>query len=577
MKRKYNIYIIGYIIYTLFLLSCPHSATAQTYKSAREQENRLMDAVNAYDKGDTDRAGIILEAIAGAEPDNDAAHYYLGLVAVRKADLEKAEEEFRKAVSADTTNFWYRHRLATDYSATRRTELAESIYRDLLRDFPKKSDIYYNLMELYLSEGRLDDALATLSQIETVFGKNEMTVMARFEIMNRQDHQREAYEMLEAYNKEYSSPQVLSILGDYQMSMYNDSTAVTLYDEALDIAPDYAPALLGKAETYRITRKYDQYFKTMEDFVTNREISSKGKADYLTEIIRRSDPNFLKAFRPQMDSLVADGVATHPKDSSMMALSGIYFYGTGRTDQACDAFRTNMLNWPESLSATASYIEVLAYADRWEELVSEAGKAAERFPEEKAFLEYSVLAGYNLKDYGLVLSLCQKIIDRNPSDSAAVLSSYSTMGDTYHLLGDNSKAYKSYDKALKINPDHCPVLNNYAYWLSMEGRKLKKAYTMSRRTVEKEPDNPTYLDTFGWILYLQGKPLEAKPFFKHAMLYGGKDSAVILDHYAEVLYALGEYDTAFIYWDQALAKDKGEERIEGLAEKIRERKASRKK
>ena len=359
--------------------------------------------------------------------------------------------------------------------------------------------------------------------------------------------------------------------------MYNDSTAVSLYDEALDIAPGYAPALLGKAEAYRITRKYDQYFRTMEKFVTDRDISSKGKADYLKEVIRRSDPNFLKAFRPQMDSLVASGVATHPKDSSMMTLSGLYYYGTERVDKACEEFRKNMLNWPENISATASYIEVLAYANRWEELVSEAEKASEKFPEEKAFLEYSVLAGYNLKDYSLVLSLCQRIIDRYPSDSAAVLSSYSTMGDAYHLQGDNAKAYKAYDRALKVNPEHCPVLNNYAYWLSMEGKKLKKAYTMSRKTVEKEPDNPTYLDTFGWILYLQGKPLEAKPFFKHAMLYGGKDSAVILDHYAEVLYALGEYDMAFIYWDQALAKDKDGEKIEGLAEKIRERKASRKK
>lgn len=555
---------------------CIH-AQAQTYKSAREHENRLMDAVSAYDSGDTSRAGILLEGITEADPDNDAAHYYLGLVAVRKADLETAEKEFRKAVAIDSTNFWYRHRLASVYSATRRPELSESIYRGLLRDFPKKSDIYYNLMDLYLSEGRLDDALATLSQIETVFGKNEMTVMARFEIMNRQERPREAYEMLETYNREYSSPRVLALLGDYQMSMYNDSTAVALYDEALDIAPDYAPALLGKAEAYRITRKYDLYFKTMEGFVTDRDISSKGKADYLSEIIRRSDPNFLKAFQPQMDSLVACGIATHPGDSSMMTLSGIYYYGTGRMDEACEAFRTNMLNWPESLPAAASYIEFLAYADRWKELVSEAGKAAEKFPEEKAFLEYSVLAGYNLKDYGLVLSLCQKIIDRNPSDSAAVLSSYSTMGDTYHLQGDNAKAYKAYDKALKINPEHCPVLNNYAYWLSLDGKKLKKAYSMSRKTVEKEPDNPTYLDTFGWILFLQGKPLEAKPFFKHAMLYGGKDSAVILDHYAEVLYALGEYDMAFIYWDQAVAKDKGEDRIEGLEEKIRERKASRKK
>ena len=145
------------------------------------------------------------------------------------------------------------------------------------------------------------------------------------------------------------------------------------------------------------------------------------------------------------------------------------------------------------------------------------------------------------------------------------------MGDMYHQLGENKKAYLAYDKALGINPRYVPVLNNYAYFLSMEGKQLKKAYAMSKITVEQEPDNPTYLDTFGWILYLQGKPLEAKPFFKHAMLYGGKDSAVILDHYAEVLYALKEYDLAFVYWMQAQAKNDGE--IEGLDEKIRQRKS----
>ena len=51
------------------------------------------------------------------------------------------------------------------------------------------------------------------------------------------------------------------------------------------------------------------------------------------------------------------------------------------------------------------------------------------------------------------------------------------------------------------------------------------------------------------------KPVEAKTHLKHAMMYGGKESAAILDHYAEVLYALKEYDLAFIYWDQADAKD----------------------
>jgi len=174
-----------------------------------------------------------------------------------------------------------------------------------------------------------------------------------------------------------------------------------------------------------------------------------------------------------------------------------------------------------------------------------------------------------------VLEICHKVLDIAPADSSTALRTWSTMGDIYHQLGDNKKAYKAYDKALKINPDYVYVLNNYAYYLSVEGKKLKKAYAMSKKTIEAEPDNATYLDTFAWILFLQGKPLEAKPFFKHAMLYGGKDSVVIMDHYAEVLYALEEYDLALVYWNLALQKNDGE--IPDLEEKVKLRRQSMKK
>ena len=177
---------------------------------------------------------------------------------------------------------------------------------------------------------------------------------------------------------------------------------------------------------------------------------------------------------------------------------------------------------------------------------------------------------YNLKEYGKVLDICEKVLEVAPDDSSRTLRAWSTMGDIYHQLGEDKKAYKAYDKALKINPDYVYVLNNYAYYLSVQGKKLKKAYNMSRRTIEAEPDNATYLDTFGWILYLQGKALEAKPFFKHAMLYGGKESPVVLDHYAEVLYALKEYDMAFVYWNLGKQKNKGD--IPDLDARIEERK-----
>ena len=159
-----------------------------------------------------------------------------------------------------------------------------------------------------------------------------------------------------------------------------------------------------------------------------------------------------------------------------------------------------------------------------------------------------------LSDWPAVIRECNDIIALDPRDTASLLQSYSLIGDSYYAMGDASSAFKAYDKALKIQPDYLPVLNNYAYYLSQEAKKLHKALKMSKITVEAEPDNATYLDTYGWILHLLGRSKEAKPVFKHAMIYGGKDSAVILAHYAAVLRRLGEDDLADYY--QRLAEKK---------------------
>lgn len=150
-------------------------------------------------------------------------------------------------------------------------------------------------------------------------------------------------------------------------------------------------------------------------------------------------------------------------------------------------------------------------------------------------------------DNAAVIRESEILMALQPDDTEAQLTGLSIIGDTYHSMGQSRKAYKTYEEALKINPRYCPVLNNYAYYLSEERRKLCKASRMSRITVEEEPDNATYLDTYGWILYLRGKAKEAKPYFKHAMIYGGKESEVILRHYSKVLEKLGEKNLAEYY------------------------------
>ena len=563
-------HIFNILISRALLMSVCKTADAQPVRPQSSSENMVLSAVERYNDRDLEASEALLAAVLANDGTNDAAWYYLSMIAVEKKEMAEAEEFLRKACELDPDNYWYRYRLARLYAVTQRQELTISMYEELLEDFPKKSDLYFDMVELYAAQGEYEKALDTLKEIETVFGMTEGIAMYRFNLLRTLERHEEAYESLEEYNRQYSSPYVLSTLADYQMSMYNDSTALAYYDEALDIAPDYSPALLGKAETLRMTRKYDRYFDVLEKYVRTSDSPSSAKSDYLMAIVQRTDPKFVRSFMPQLDSVMAVALEVHPADSSILQTAGIYYYSTDRKDKARDHFRLNAETYPESLSASANLVEFLMFAEEWEALSEEGRKAYDRFPEETGFLEMASVGDYNLKEYGKVLDICEKVLEVAPDDSSRTLRAWSTMGDIYHQLGEDKKAYKAYDKALKINPDYVYVLNNYAYYLSVQGKKLKKAYNMSRRTIEAEPDNATYLDTFGWILYLQGKALEAKPFFKHAMLYGGKESPVVLDHYAEVLYALKEYDMAFVYWNLAKQKNKGD--IPDLDARIEERK-----
>ena len=544
-----------------------HTAWAQ---ETHRYENLVVTGADLYSKGEYAAAKEVFKTVIENDPSNDAAMYYMAMIAAYENDAELAETYFMAAANLDQGNFWYRYNLARLYAVTKRQELALDIYEKLLKDFPKEHDVYFELVEMYASQQEFDKALQTIDEIEKVVGVTESLAMYRFNILRIMERYEDAYESLRKYNSRYSSPYVLVTLADYEMSMYNDSTALAYYDEALSLMSDYGPALLGKAETYRITRKYEEYFAVLNEYICSPATPMEPKADYLKAIIQRTDPKFIRSFRANLDDAVLKAVETHPKDSVALQTAGIYFYSTDRKDQAEAFFKENVDTYPGSFSANADYVECLMYSDRWEELSRAGREAYKRFPDETAFLEMASTGDYQLGDYEKVLEVCDEILRVAPADSSKTLRSLSTKGDVYHQLGESKKAYKAYEKALKINPNYVYVLNNYAYYLSEEGKKLKKACAMSYKTVVAEPDNATYLDTYAWILHLMGNDNEAKLYFKKAMLYGGKESSVILDHYAEVLYALKEYDVAFIYWNMALQKE--DDRVPGLQEKINARK-----
>ena len=520
---------------------------------AQEDPGNFVTAVSLYSTGNITRALHILETLSKAEPSNDAVWYYKGLSEFATGEQDKAESSLRKAVELDGGNFWYRRTLARMLFAQGRALEGTQMYEEIVRDFPDRSQMSYELLDIYLRQRDYDKALAALDEIERFRGTSEEAVRTRFDIYSETGRHQDAIDAVEKFNSEYSSPMLLCIAGDYYLADFADSLAAARYSEALELDGSYAPATLGMSEVYRRRRNYPEYFRTLQGFFESPDVPGPSKGLYLRNISQSLDPKIQQIHRAGFDTLAMTAVRVHPTDSTVLSEVGAYLYSTGRTDAAGVWFMSAAELYPESKSLTTTVIQYLGVKQNWKVLREYSLRAFDRF-HDLAFLEYANIANYNLKDYDAIIGNCRYIVTNYPKDKNLCLPAWSSMGDAYHEKGQSKDAYKAYEKALKIDPDYVPVLNNYAYYLSLEKKKLKKAYNMSKKTIEAEPDNATYLDTFGWILHLQGKDLEAKPFFKHAMLYGGKDSATILEHYAEVLEALGENDLARTYRIQAKAK-----------------------
>ncbi|MCQ2174267.1 MAG: tetratricopeptide repeat protein [Bacteroidales bacterium] len=422
-------------------------------------DNALTDIVSSLYDKSPEASLKALEDLKKYTPDNDALYYYSGMCRYALNDREGACAEFEKAVALDSSNHWYLSALADFYSETGQTRKGAELYVRLLKEAP---GIY----------------------------RNSVT---------------------------------LTRLGDLDFYAGRDSSARELYRQALQMDPDYIPAVMGMSELYRTEGNLPAYMASIRKMTSSEAVSTRFKVDYLNNMFKYVDGRFFSVWGAQLDSMVTDVVNLSPSDTAALRFAGSWYYGTDRKQEGIRYFDKLALLCPDNQDALILQAE-LAYVE---------------------------------KDYPRMFGICGKILKLKNARPELKLNVLGMMGDAYAGTDDYDAAFKCYEKALRIDPEYVYVLNNYAYFLSLKGKKLKKAASMSKITVDAAPDNATYLDTYGWILFLQGKYSQAKLQFKRAMIYGGKDSKVILEHYSEVLKALGENDLADHY--RSLAEQRKDE------------------
>lgn len=533
----------------------------------------LLNALKEYNSGNYTQAKGDFQKLAALDPQNDAAYYYLANIALRTDDLPSGELYLKKGIEIDSSNFWYRDMLGQVYIKANKIKEAISVYEGLLRMHPKKSALHYTLVNLYLGAQQTEEAKGILEKIEASQGKSEAVAMTWFNIYRMEQNWEKALNYLVEFDREFQSPRIQCVIGDMYADRYKDTLAIHYYNKALELDRQCAPAMYGRAEVHRMNGNYPLFFADINPFLANPQIDSKMKIEYLKQLFQI--PNFIKRYRLQLDNAMEGIALAHPADTTSNMFLAAYYGEIGDNAKCKEFLRKNYNLYPDKFSTLFQWVLAIYQLKEWENLEAATTEALEKYPHHPDLVQLRGIARFQMKQTDKAIESYRELeeISLKNRDTVSLISAYSILGDLHYEKKESKTAFSYYRKVLKLNPNETGALNNYAYYLALEGKNLKQAYQMSKKTVEAEPDNPTYLDTFGWILFLMDKPLEAKAQFKHAMLYGGTESADILDHYAEVLFSLGEHDLAFIYWNQAKQLDN----TLGIDEKIKERKAQLKK
>jgi tetratricopeptide (TPR) repeat protein len=522
--------------------------------NAQQLEKQLYfsEAMKAYELHDWRTADQLFKKTIAIDAGCDACFYQLANIYFRSGYVLAALSLNESAVRLDTANRWYRVQAAQYHTAARQYQRAIDEYNYLLKKHPEMPELYFDLATLYVRTGALDSALLALDAADAKTGFSEQSAATRFEILAAQDRKEEAVNVLEQLVATFPEARYFSLLGEQYAAMERDTLALEMYGQALALNPDYTPALLGEADCFRRNRHFDIYFQKLYGLYANKAVETEYKVEYLSAVLQI--PKFVSSFSPQLDTVFT--ALRTPPDSLTEPLYATYLLQKQQVDSAVTVLKNNLQNNIGMLDAWQRYLSIEYYAERWDTLGKYAEAAHRRFPQEVDFMSMKAVAAWQTGDVADAIRWFEKTLPFTADEPKKTIQTYAFLGDLYYAAKNPKKAYEYYEKVLAVDGDYVVVLNNYAYFLSEENKQLDRAYTMSNKAIKAEPNNATYLDTFGWILFKMGKAVEAKAIFRHAMIYGGNDSAVILDHYGDVLNALGEYDTAIVYWDLSLKKER---------------------
>mgnify|MGYP005914662231 CR=1 FL=1 len=524
-----------------------------TPEQQRRYDYFFLEAARLKVQKDYDAAFDLLQHCLTINPNASSALYEVAQYYMFLKQMPQGEAALEKAVENDPDNYWYSQGLANLYLQQNETEKAATLLESMVTRFSDKMDPLYNLLEIYNRQEEYDKVIDVLNKLEERMGKNEQLSMEKFRIYLQKKDDKSAFREIESLVAEYPmDTRYQIVLGDVYMQNGKKDQAYDIYKKVLAEEPDNAMAMYSLASYYEETGQKELYEQQLDTLLLNRKVPSDTKLSVMRQFIVQNEQDGKDSTR--VITLFSRIMEQDPDDAQLPLLYAQYLLSKGMNKEAWPVLRQVLAIDPTNTAARMMLLGEAVRQEDYEEIIRLCEAGVEASPDMLEFYFYLAIAYNQAERTDDALAICQRALThiKDNSKKEVISDFYAIIGDAYHTKNQHDDAYAAYDSALVYNPSNIGVLNNYAYYLSVERRDLDKAEEMSYKTVKAEPNNSTYLDTYAWILFEKGNYAEARLYIDDALKNEGDKSDVIIEHCGDIYYMTGDVDGALKFWKQAL-------------------------
>lgn len=561
--------IVALLLATLSLTSCGsasmsskkgnHHSTSSTiytpldYNTSQRFKYFYLEAINQQNKGNYAAAFDLLNHCQEINP-NAAEVYFMrsAYYSMLKNDsLMVADIE--RAAALNPTNTTFMERLGQIYIGMGKFPKAIETYEKIFANTRDRDDVLNILIQLYDRQKDYDNMLRTIDRLESLEGSSEEITLARMRVLAlKGDKEAELAELKSLSEKHPNDMNYHVMMGNWLLQNDRADEALKEYDYVLKMEPDNLMAQMSMLDYYRNVGEDSLANDLQEKMLINEDTPINSKMTLMRKVVADNEQE--GGDSTQVLDLFHRILAKPQKTTDMHELYAAYMtLKKMPQDSINQALRDALEIAPDNAGVRLELIQAEWSKKNFDEVIRLSRAAQEYNPDEMAFYYFMGLAHFQKDERDEALNSFQRgVAQINESSNKEIVSDfYAIMGDILHEKGREKEAYAAYDSCLQWKPDNIGCLNNYAYYLSEQGKDLQRAEQMSYRTIKAEPQNSTYLDTYAWILFMQERYEESKLYIDQAVQNDSTVSVVILEHAGDIHAKVGEMDKALEFWRKA--------------------------